>query len=118
MKNTFKQIWNNKTQVNFDNINKSLFEELRDLEVIKEAKIIEWFFESIRSLKLLIEDSSSPHNYFNSVSGKLDRDTMRKVDRLYTRYCERLLNEIEIQLVKDDEELLNEGFFDKFEHLK
>lgn len=113
----FKDLYNNKTSVDFNLINKSMFEELRQKECDKENNLIEWFFSNAKKLNFGLEECVNPFEYFRLAAEKLNEDQIRKLDKVYSRYLSRFLAEINIDLVKDNEELLGEGFFDKYEHL-
>ncbi len=115
-----------KKNVDLSCVNKPMFETMRDEEIFKYNKLNEQFAKILTGFKFAGDGlrAETKEIDFDKIidnikeSGKNNKTILGKITKLKEKY--RNLKEISIneELVKSDEMLLTEGFFDKYPDLR
>lgn len=123
----FKDFYIKKTKVDFDRINKAMFEELQDVEHLKYNKLLEQFNKLLRNFSVknghvLSTESKalSLDGDFSDVvkSGKNYTKLVKKLGELKKKHRNLAESSFVNELLMDENQLNEAGFFDKFPHLK
>ena len=111
-----------KTDVNFNNINKSMFEHLRDIEIAKLNKLDEQYCKLLTSMatsnNITINEEMNFDNLLESLLKASDKPTIKKIKLIKNKRDKTKKNYLVEELVMNEEELEETGFYDKHPELK